>query len=120
MNASINAKNAKRNKYKVQVHGMNVFLDQMKDALAREMQISQYKSMEIDALRQEEDNESLYMMHQAELENENCSSDEEEDDKSINNKTFPTRSTLDQRFMENKGVPSAESPTPKYGSCTDC
>ena len=30
-----------------------------------------------------------------------------------NNKTFPTRSTLDQRFVENEGVPTAESPTAK-------
>ena len=28
-----------------------------------------------------------------------------------NNKTFPTRSTLDQGFVENEGVPTAESPT---------
>ena len=30
-----------------------------------------------------------------------------------NNKTFPTSSTLDQRFVENEGVPTAESPTAK-------
>ena len=29
------------------------------------------------------------------------------------NQTFPTRSTLDQRFAENEGVPTAESPTAK-------
>ena len=87
MNASINDKEAERNKYKGQVHGMKVFFDQMKDALAREMQISQSTSMELDALREEEDNES------------------------INNKIFPTRSNLDQRFVENEGVPTAESPT---------
>ena len=28
-----------------------------------------------------------------------------------NNKTFPTRSTLDQRLVKNKGEPTAESPT---------
>ena len=53
LNASINANEAERNKYKGQVHDMKVFLDQMKDALAREMQISQSKSMELDALREE-------------------------------------------------------------------
>ena len=53
LNASINASKAKRNKYKGQVHGMQIFLDQMKDALAREMQISQSKSMELDAFREE-------------------------------------------------------------------
>ena len=80
---------------------MKVFLDQMKDALAREMQISQSKSMELDALREEEDNESLYMVHLAELEKAKFYSDEEEDDEIINNKTFTTRSTLDQIFVEN-------------------
>ena len=35
LNASINANEAKRNKYKRQVYGIKVFLDQMKDALAR-------------------------------------------------------------------------------------
>ena len=34
------------------------------------------------ASNEEEDNESLYMMHQAEFENVKCSTDEEEDDKS--------------------------------------
>ena len=28
-----------------------------------------------------------------------------------NNKTFPTRSTLEQRLVENEGEPTAESPT---------
>ena len=32
---------------------------------------------------EEEDNGSLYMVHQAELENAKCSSDEEEDDESL-------------------------------------
>ena len=63
---------------------MKVFLDQMKDALAREMQMSQSKSMEVDALREEEDNISLYMVFLAELEKAKCSSDEEENDESIN------------------------------------
>ena len=111
MNTSINAKEAKRNKYKGQVRGMKVFLDHKKDALAREMQISQFKSMELDAFREEEDNDILYMVHQSELEKSKCSSDEEENDESINNKKFPIRSTLDQRFVENEGVPTAESPT---------
>ena len=43
LNSSINAKEAERKKYKRRVHGMKVFLDQMKDALARDMQISQPK-----------------------------------------------------------------------------
>ena len=43
LNASINSNEVERNKYKGQVHGMKVFLDQMKDALAIEMQISQPK-----------------------------------------------------------------------------
>ena len=90
---------------------MRVFLYQMKDSLAREMQISQSKSMELVALPEEEDNKSLYMVHQAEPEKAKCSSDEEEEKESINNKTFPTRSTLDQRFAENEGVLNAESPT---------
>ena len=102
LNESINAKEAKRNKYKTQVHGTTVFLDHMKDALARETQISQSKSMELDALRKEKDNESLYMLQQVEIEKAKCSSDEEEDDKSIKNKTFPKRSTLDQRFAGNE------------------
>ena len=34
---------------------MKVFLDQLKEASAREMQISQSKSMELDGLREEED-----------------------------------------------------------------
>ena len=59
--------------------------------------------MELDALREEEDNKSLYMVRQAELEKANCSSDKEEDDESINNKTFPTRSTLDRIFLESEG-----------------
>ena len=46
---------------------MKLFLDQMKDALAREMQTSQSKSMELDAFREEENNESLYMVHRPEL-----------------------------------------------------
>ena len=37
MNASINAKEAERKKYEGQVHGMKLFLDHTKDALAREM-----------------------------------------------------------------------------------
>ena len=37
LNASINDNEAKSNKYEGQVYGMKVFLDQMKDALAREM-----------------------------------------------------------------------------------
>ena len=57
----------------------------MKYALAREMQISQSKSMELDALHKEEDNESLYMVYRAEIEKVKCSSDKEEDKKSINN-----------------------------------
>ena len=73
LDASINANEAKRNQYKGQVHGMKVFLDQMKDALAREMQISQSKSMELDALCEEEYNKSIYMVHQAELEKAKCS-----------------------------------------------
>ena len=60
---------------------MKVFLYQMKDSLAREIKISQSKSMDLDALREEEYNEILYMVHQAELENAKFSSDEEEDDK---------------------------------------
>ena len=68
LNASINSKEAETNKYKGQVHGMKVFLDQMKDALSREMQIGQSKSMELDALHKEEDNDSLYMVHRSELE----------------------------------------------------
>ena len=67
LNASINANEAEMNKYKLQVIDMNVFLDQMKDALAREMQISQCKSMELDAIHEEEEHKSLYMVHQAEL-----------------------------------------------------
>ena len=111
MNASINAKESERNKYKGQVHGLKVFLDQIKDALAREMQVKQSKSMELDALWKEKVNKSIYMVHQSELEKAKCSSDEEEDDESISNKKFPTGSTLDQRFVENEGVPTAESPT---------
>ena len=49
------------------------------------------------------------MVYRAELEKSKCSSDEEEDGESINNKTFPTRSTLDQIFAENKGERTAES-----------
>ena len=30
-----------------------------------------------------------------------------------NNKTFPSRSTIDQRFAENEGAPTSESPTAK-------
>ena len=67
---------------------MKVFLDQKNDALPREIQISQSKPMELDALREEEYNGSLYMVHQAELEKAKCSSDEEEDEKSINSKNF--------------------------------
>ena len=78
---------------------MKVFLYQMKDASSIEMQISQYKSMELDAFRKEENHESLYIVHRPELEKSKCSSDEGEDDKSINNKTFPTRSILDQKFI---------------------
>ena len=87
LNASINAKGAERKKYEVQVHGMKVFLEHMKYALSREMQISQSKSMELDALCKEENNESIYMVHQSELEKTTCSSDEEGNDESINNKT---------------------------------
>ena len=76
MNAPINAKEAKRNKYKEQVHGTKLFLDQMKDSLEIEMQISQSKSMGLGTLREEEDNESLYMLHREELEKAKCSSDE--------------------------------------------
>ena len=111
LNASINAKEAESNKYKEQVHGIKVFLDHMKYALSREMQICQSKSMEVNALREEDDNKSLYMVHREELEKAKCSSNEEEEDKSISNKIFPTRSTLDQRFVENEGLPTAESPT---------
>ena len=75
LNASINDNEAERNKYKGQVRGKKVFLDQMKGALAREIQISQYKSMELDALRKEEDKNILYMVHRAELEKAKCSSD---------------------------------------------
>ena len=73
LNASINTKEAERNKYKGQVHGMKVFLYQMKDALARDMQMSHSKSMELDALCEEEDNKSLYIVHRAELEKAKCS-----------------------------------------------
>ena len=38
---------------------------------------------------------------------------EQTDELTNNHETFPTRSTLDQRFAENKGVPTAESPTAK-------
>ena len=48
------------------------------------------------------------MVHLAELEKSKCYSNEEEDDESIKNKTFPTRSTFDQIFAENEGVPTAE------------
>ena len=68
---------------------MRVFLYQMKDSLAREIKISQSKSMDLDALREEEESTSLYMVHRAELEKAKCSSYEEEYDKSINNKNFP-------------------------------
>ena len=86
---------------------MKLFLDQMKDALAREMQTSQSKSMELDALREEEESTSLYMVHRAELEKAKCSSYEEEYDKSINNKKISTGSTLDQIFVENEGERTA-------------
>ena len=68
LNASINSKEAETKKYKGQVHGMKVFLEHMKYALSREMQISQSKSMELDALCKEEYNESIVMVHRAELE----------------------------------------------------
>ena len=89
MNASINANEAEKNKYKGQVHYMKVKIYQMKDVLAREMQISQSKSME------------LYALH------------EEEDDESNNNQTFTKRPTLEQSVAVNEVVPTSESPTVK-------
>ena len=41
------------------------------------------------------------MVHQAELENAKCSSDEEEDNESINNKNFPIKPKLEQGVAVN-------------------